>query len=214
MQFSHNDLINVSHMVQSTRMLGPYERSVLWVHGCCFACEGCIAKSMREGPGNPMEINAVADVLCQSPSVEGVTLSGGEPFLQAYALSRLVDVLKARRNLGIIVYTGFTLKELLALRRDEPSIDMLLQKTDLLIDGRYEKELDHGEPLRGSANQVIHLLSERYREEYETCYLHGVRKAEIRVYSSEVQIIGVPSKDVFAAWEGFRQKARGIEYDD
>ena len=79
----------------------------------------------------------------------GITISGGEPFLQAEALISLIRTIKTRRDIGVIVYSGFTLDEL--ERDDEKS--SLLSEIDVLIDGRYIKELDDGRAYVGSSTK-------------------------------------------------------------
>jgi anaerobic ribonucleoside-triphosphate reductase activating protein len=63
-----------------------------------------------------------------------------------------------------MVYSGFTLEELRAGTL-EGAAD-LLANTDLLVDGRYRRELP--ETRRrwvGSSNQVVHHLTDRYAQD-------------------------------------------------
>lgn len=74
--------INISHMESNTTLLGPYERFVIWVHGCCFNCDGCLANNTKVGDGQPVKIRELVGLILKS-NTEGITISGGEPFLQA-----------------------------------------------------------------------------------------------------------------------------------
>lgn len=99
-----------------------------------------------------------AEIVFSRP--DGITISGGEPFLQA---AELADMLRKVADLsgekpGVIIYTGYTLEELETL----PGAQELLALTDILIDGPYIRELDDGKSLRGSSNQRVHFLSDRY----------------------------------------------------
>lgn len=102
-----------------------------------------------------------------SPSVgkvsdtEGITISGGEPFLQAEELATMIDGIKAKRDYGVIIYTGFLKEEL--DKKNENGVQRLLLHADILIDGHYIKELDDGKPYRGSSNQNIYLMTDRYK---------------------------------------------------
>ena len=94
--------------------------------------------------------------------IEGITVSGGEPFDQEDALYALL-VGARMLNLSAVVFTGYTKEELMGkpegrkFFKPSPTID-------ILIDGAYERtEAVQGE-LRGSANQRIILLSNRYNE--------------------------------------------------
>jgi anaerobic ribonucleoside-triphosphate reductase activating protein len=84
---------------------------------------------------------------------DGVTVLGGEPFLQPEGLLALVTVLKSRDQ-HIMLYSGYTLEELHSLYN--PHIVSILKHTDILIDGPFIKELsDNDGEWRGSTNQRI-----------------------------------------------------------
>lgn len=84
MSIYEKSIIKVSHIEESTNLLGPYNRFVIWVHGCCFDCEGCLAENTKNGVYEEVEIDLLAKRVAKSPC-EGITISGGEPFLQANA---------------------------------------------------------------------------------------------------------------------------------
>ena len=92
--------------------------------------------------------------------IEGVTISGGEPFLQAAELNQFVEQL-VQRNLSVMVYTGYTLDSLKACNNKE--IDSLLSKIDILIDGKYDLNIKSSHPWIGSGNQNIYFLSNKYK---------------------------------------------------
>jgi len=94
--------------------------------------------------------------------LEGLTVSGGEPFLQPRGLYDLLRAAREIYGLTTVVYTGFLLEE---LKADERTRE-ILNYTDVLIDGAFEK--DKLEPTllaRGSTNQRFNLLGAGYREE-------------------------------------------------
>ena len=164
MSMYEKSVLRISHIEESTDLLGPYNRFVIWTHGCCFNCEGCLATNTKTGSYHETDVLELADIIAKS-SCEGITVSGGEPFLQVAALLELMRTIKARRNIGVIVYSGFTIDE---IKFDKEKRD-LLNEIDVLIDGKYIKELDDGRAYVGSSNQVIHYLTSRYRivgEEY------------------------------------------------
>ena len=111
MSIYEKSIIKVSHIEESTNLLGPYNRFVIWVHGCCFDCEGCLAENTKNGVYEEVEIDLLAKRVAKSPC-EGITISGGEPFLQANALLNLIRKIKYQRDIGVVVYSGFTLDEL------------------------------------------------------------------------------------------------------
>jgi anaerobic ribonucleoside-triphosphate reductase activating protein len=82
--------------------------------------------------------------------VEGISVSGGEPFEQAEELLELLCLSKAA-GLSRLVYTGFKYEELTG--KEESRIREILSLTDILIDGAYEEESAVDELWAGSANQ-------------------------------------------------------------
>jgi anaerobic ribonucleoside-triphosphate reductase activating protein len=87
-----------------------------------------------------------------NPLLDGVTFSGGEPFMQADALADLAVEIK-KLGLNIITYTGFTFEELFE-NRDKNGWGRLLEMSDYLIDGKFEIDKKDWEiKFRGSSNQ-------------------------------------------------------------
>lgn len=189
-------------------MLGPHLRSALWVHGCCFSCKGCIAKEMNAGPYKECTPEELSYIFLMVKDVEGLTISGGEPFLQARELAVMLDEIKNQRNYGVIIYTGFLKEEL--INNNNNDVQRLLRHTDILIDGHYIQELDDGKPYRGSSNQRINLLTDRYKYIYDD-YYNGTdkRNIEINVEKNNVYMVGIPSKDGIEVWKQFKKKADG-----
>lgn len=199
--------LKISHVEENTELLGPFKRFVIWVWGCCFDCEGCVAQNTRHGAYAEIEAEDLAKKILQS-DCEGVTISGGEPFLQAQELFRLIEIIKQEKNIGVIIYSGFTLNEI----KNNPDFLNLLSVADILIDGRYEKNLDEGRAYIGSSNQVIHYLTDRYKVIGPKFYdKNKKRKAEIKFTSSQAVLIGVPSKEVFKVWQSVKEKTGGTQ---
>ena len=195
-------MIDVSHYERSTELLGPFTRFVVWVHGCCFDCEGCLARNTRFGEYESLSPGELAGEIVKS-GCEGVTISGGEPFLQAGELAEMLRIARAERDIGVIVYSGFTLAEL----RERPDAGSLLALCDILIDGRYVRELDDGRAYVGSSNQTIHYLTPRYERAGREYYSAEKRKCEIKFTEKQAVLIGVPSAGVLEMWQKIKKKA-------
>ncbi|HEY4239032.1 MAG TPA: 4Fe-4S single cluster domain-containing protein [Kofleriaceae bacterium] len=136
-----------------SRANGPGVRFVVWVQGCTLGCAGCFNPTTHDAAsGTSASSEDLLAQLAASP-VEGLTLSGGEPFQQpAFSLS----LLEGARALGLstLVFSGYAL--------DELPDRSLLPFIDVLVDGRYVAGERLGAGLRGSSNQQIRLLSSRY----------------------------------------------------
>lgn len=163
---------------------------------------------MNAGQYKEMTAEELRDVFLKVSDTEGITISGGEPFLQAEELATMIDGIKAKRDYGVIIYTGFLKEEL--DKKNENGVQRLLLHADILIDGHYIKELDDGKPYRGSSNQNIYLMTDRYKSVFND-YYNGTtkRNIEIDVEKDNVYMVGVPSKNGIEVWKQFKRKADG-----
>ncbi len=180
---------------KNVRVLGPGKRYVIWLQGCKKSCPGCMSVESRALDGGYLEnINRLAKRIIGS-ECQGLTVSGGEPFLQATALSKLIDEMKKYKDIGIIIYTGYTYEELCGM--EDAAIRRVLEQTDLLIDGPYIEELNDGKFLRGSSNQRSWFLTDRY-EDVKTDY--GIRQSSVEFYfsSDKICMVGIPAKDIMS----------------
>lgn len=155
-------MMQIHHIEPLTRAEGPGVRFTIWVQGCKNDCKGCYAKDTWPMDGGKKV--SVEDIIRQieqvSSKIEGVTFLGGEPMLQAKALSLTA---KRVRQLGksVITFTGLTLEQI--NENGDEFQKALVAQTDVLIDGPYiEEQRDFGRPLVGSLNQRFHFLTERY----------------------------------------------------
>ena len=193
--------IRYGERIHRTKVLGPYERSVIWVHGCCFSCEGCIGEHYKHGSYSEASPAELAQWFLQDDKISHLTLSGGEPMLQAEALSRMIREIRKYRDTGVIVYTGFTYEALAEKSKEDEGIRSFLDCIDLLIDGPYIKELDNNQPYIGSENQNIILLTDRYRDVYNDYYYSDIgRQVELNFQKDKTMLVGVPGKEQREMW--------------
>lgn len=182
--------LNIHHKEQSSKYLGPYNRFILWLQGCDKNCKGCMSQESRRRDVYHLEsVDDVLNEIKNTPGIEGVTVSGGEAMLQIPALTELLKKIK-QEDLGVIVYTGYTLEQVKQLAGGED----ILQYIDLLIDGPYIEELNDDLPYRGSSNQRLILLSHRYQNDMS--FYQGKRECAVIIKDDSLQMIGVPSKDL------------------
>ncbi|MBR0280957.1 MAG: radical SAM protein [Oscillibacter sp.] len=195
--------LRYSARLERCAVLGPGNRAVFWVFGCCFSCKGCIGERYKTGRSLETTPQEAAEWYLRQ-NADGLTISGGEPMLQADALSETIGLIRAARDCGVIVYTGFVYEEL--LKKHDPDINRFLGQIDLLIDGPYIQDLDHNQPYRGSENQRFLLLTERYRTELET-YYKAARSRQIELHFSEQQTMmaGVPGREQADIWRKIKE---------
>ena len=152
--------VHLHGIIERSRANGPGQRTALWFQGCSLACPGCFNPATHPAGASAVPVDEVIDrILAQGDAIEGVTVSGGEPFEQPEALCALVRGLRQRApRLSILVFSGFTRQEI----ERQPLGPAILAAIDVLIDGRFVERRARGRGLRGSDNQHIHLLTPRY----------------------------------------------------
>ncbi|MCL2234919.1 MAG: anaerobic ribonucleoside-triphosphate reductase activating protein [Defluviitaleaceae bacterium] len=134
---------------------GPGLRFVIFTQGCPHGCKGCHnPESWPIDGGKEFTTKEIIRMLRkEAKTKKGITLSGGEPFLQS---AELVEVARAARDLGldVVCYTGYTYEELMA--ESDPDKLALLDLCHILIDGKYHHEQrDISLRFCGSANQRV-----------------------------------------------------------
>jgi len=163
-----------------SRANGPGARFVVWFQGCTLGCPGCFNPATH-GDGPVSEVGEVIAQLRAAREIEGISLSGGEPFQQPQAALALLE---AARELGLstLAFSGYTLEEATAIAPE------VVAKLDVLIDGRYVAGDRLATGLRGSANQRIRLLTSRYT----LADVEATPVAEIRIgKTGDVVLTGV-----------------------
>ena len=133
---------------------GPGFRYVLFVQGCPHHCPECHnPESWSFEAGTEMSVEEIYKDIKKRPHNTGITFSGGEPFCQVHELLELARIAK-KDGYSLISYTGYTYEEL--IERNDEETNELLSLLDILIDGRYIKELRNLTLLyRGSENQRL-----------------------------------------------------------
>lgn len=182
--------------------LGPGMRFGIWTQGCPRRCPGCMSPNSQPlDQGYVVDVNALADEIINSGRTE-LTISGGEPFIQAEALASIIEKVRETRELGVIIYTGYTFEEILS--NENKFCKNLLNQCDLLVDGAYEEMLNDGKNLRGSSNQRAIVLTDRYKDFIKE---FGSRPAEVEFFFEEEKIcmVGVPSSEIL-------EKFKNIEF--
>jgi anaerobic ribonucleoside-triphosphate reductase activating protein len=183
-------LLNLAEICPATHTLGSNQRFVIWVQGCCFRCVDCISPEwIPQRQATLVEPLQLADYILSVPGTQGLTVSGGEPMLQATALGVLFSYLRERRDLSIMCFTGFTLEQLQA--KSDPAIDLVLGQIDVLIDGQYFPEKNDNKGWRGSSNQVVHFLTSRHLSEAQL-FNERKRDVEIHLQDDSALMVGIP----------------------
>ncbi|MEU4220405.1 4Fe-4S single cluster domain-containing protein [Actinoplanes sp. NPDC026623] len=195
-------------------VLGFGRRAGLWLQGCGIGCDGCVARdTWASDPATEVDIGAVIDWCRTLPAaLDGITISGGEPFDQPEALHELLVALHDWRSgrdraVDLLCYSGRTLG---ALRSGFAAQLGLL---DAVIPGRYLAHRAPGLRWRGSANQQLVPLTplghERYDDDIDRPA--GPTRMQLGTDGERVYHIGVPAPGDLAALEAAMAR-RGLGY--
>lgn len=170
-------LVRLHRYIKSTVVEGPGARACIWMQGCLRKCEGCFASDTWDPKGGYLYDTGelVNDIKSRKNEIEGITIIGGEPFLQ---IRELIYILNEVKLMGLtsIVFTGYEIEEL----ADNIEMNEALQYIDLLIDGPFRlDEFDLSRPWVGSKNQRFIFLTNRYMK--ENFFNENKNKFEIKV---------------------------------
>lgn len=132
---------------------GPGLRYVIFVQGCPHRCKGCHNPETHDfGGGYIANTDEIIEEILQNPLLQGVTLSGGEPFMQPEPLIEIVRAVKEKGK-DVVAYSGFTFEEIVAAGGAKLN---LLKLCDFLIDGKFDiNKRSLALQFRGSSNQRI-----------------------------------------------------------
>ncbi|ALK32315.1 4Fe-4S single cluster domain-containing protein [Burkholderia plantarii] len=146
--------IRVSRLHFPVTTLGPGRRVGIWFQGCSIRCPGCISMDTWASVGGDTTVGAVlAQVGTWLPDVDGITISGGEPFDQPEALLALLQGLRQLSACDVLVYSGYAIESLSAtMARADGLIDALISEP-------FDMAVPQTRPLRGSDNQRLHCLT-------------------------------------------------------
>lgn len=130
---------------------GEGVRYVIFTQGCPHHCPGCHnPETWDEKGGFEISVEELAVDILKHKYIDGITLSGGDPF---YQQDECVELLKLLPNMNVWVYTGFLYEDI----RDT----MLARMADVIVDGPFVEALRCDGKMYGSSNQKIIRKGER-----------------------------------------------------
>ena len=148
--------MRIAGLVQDSIVDGPGFRFTVFTQGCPHNCQGCHNPDTHDPDGGrEMTVKQVIDAMLSNPMTDGLTLSGGDPFVQA---ADCAEIAKAahKNDLNVWTYTGWTYEKLRSLSERDEGIKALLNETDVLVDGPFIlSQKSYDVPWRGSKNQRL-----------------------------------------------------------
>ena len=148
--------MKIAGLIQDSIVDGPGIRFVVFTQGCDIDCKGCHNPDAIDiSGGTEMTVDEIISEMRSNPLTDGLTLSGGEPFMQA-ADCTLVAAAAHESGIDVWVYSGNSFEELINRAKSEPDVEALLNQTDILVDGRFIlSERTLSARWRGSKNQRV-----------------------------------------------------------
>lgn len=131
-------------------------RTVIWTQGCPHHCLGCHNPQTHDVEGGALvDLEEVYEIIDSLEGQDGITFSGGDPFMQPKACSEIAKYAR-KQGYNIWAYTGYTFEQLMNLSKTKPEIMDFLKEIDILVDGKFElSKKSYNTLFRGSSNQRI-----------------------------------------------------------
>ena len=146
--------MRIANWISDSIVDGPGLRLTVFTQGCPHRCPGCHnPETWDPAGGREVPLEELEALLAGNPLLQGLTLSGGEPFLQAGDCASLARRAR-RRGLDVWTYTGYRYEDLVEAGRAD--WEALLAATDVLVDGPFlQAQKSYAALFRGSGNQRL-----------------------------------------------------------
>ena len=140
-------------------------RTVIWTQGCPHHCLGCHNPETWDFDGGALiDLEEVFEAIDLLEGQDGITFSGGDPFMQPEACAQIAKYAK-NKGFNIWSYTGYTFEELIELSKKNKAIMDFLKEIEILVDGRFVlSQKSYSCIFRGSSNQRIIDVSESLKQ--------------------------------------------------
>ncbi len=149
-------VIRLFGLVTDSIVDGPGFRVSIFTQGCPHHCEGCHNPGSHDPKaGKEWTLDEVEKKFTGNPLLDGITLTGGEPFQQPAACAELARRAH-QKGLNVWSYSGYTYEKLRELAKQDEGVNALLSEIDVLVDGPFRLKERSLELLYcGSKNQRI-----------------------------------------------------------
>ncbi|MGN0915863.1 MAG: anaerobic ribonucleoside-triphosphate reductase activating protein [Succinivibrio sp.] len=144
--------LRIAGAINESIVDGPGIRYVVFTQGCLLNCKGCHNPQARPLDGGiEVKLRVLYDEIKENSLVDGVTFSGGEPFLHPEPLYIFANILKSE-GYNLWSYSGYTFEKII---QDKSKL-RFLSLLDVLVDGPFIEDKKSLElDFRGSSNQRI-----------------------------------------------------------
>lgn len=142
--------MRVAGILPCSLVNGEGIRYVIFLQGCPHHCDGCQNPDTWDySGGHEMSIDDIMlDIRHRLPLIDGITLSGGEPFVQQTECIELLKKIKELpEQLDVWIYTGYKYEDIWDTT--------LASMANYIVDGGFEEDKLVVGKFYGSSNQRI-----------------------------------------------------------
>ena len=194
--WNKQNLVYIHRLHYPVTVLGRGKRVGIWFQGCTIRCQGCINEDLQdqneESAVNQEQLFSLLAAY-QNKTLDGITITGGEPFNQPDGLMQVIKITKRLGFGEILVYSGYEYDYLMI------NFPALLKNIDILISGPFIESMPTNKIWRGSDNQKVYLLSPAAQKFYPVSidtleYQDDQRPIQFGFADETLYLIGIPRR--------------------
>ena len=180
--------MQIDRIYYPVKTLGYGKRMGIWTIGCKRKCKNCSNPELwAENPDKDIPVKTITGIIEKyKDKTDGVTITGGEPFLQPDELLSLVEEIRKIGITDILIYTGFSFEELCHNPLTKKIVDLL----GAIVDGEYIDELNDNRGIKGSSNQRLFVIDKSLSERYKD-FESAKRQSEVINNGGKIWSIGI-----------------------
>ncbi len=187
--------MQVDRLLFPVTALGPGNRLAMWMVGCHKRCHKCANPELQMfDKSKNISVEQLEKMILKIDvrRIEGITISGGEPFAQPRDLKKFLQKISSKVE-DILVFSGYTYEELLKMQ--DSDVRECFRYISVLISGEYiDARNDNKTALIASTNQQMYFLKRRFEEKYKK-YMNNGRQIQNVFWKDELMSIGIHNNE-------------------
>lgn len=187
--------MQVDRLLFPVTALGPGNRLAMWMIGCHKRCKKCANPELQMfDKTKDISVEYLKNMILKIgiERIDGITISGGEPFAQPFELKKFLQKISSKVE-DILVFSGYTYEELLKIQ--DSNVQECFKYIGVLISGEYiDEKNDNKTALIASTNQKMYYFRENLRKKYKK-YMDGGRQIQNVFWKDELMSIGIHNSE-------------------
>lgn len=187
--------MQIDRFLYPVTSLGPGNRLCIWTVGCKKRCPMCANPELRRfDKSKELSMPQIKKMLekIDFSKIDGVTISGGEPFCQSKDLYEFLKIIRTKCE-DILIFTGYTYEELMTMK--DIYVDLSMDYISMLVAGEYVNHLnDNKTPLLASTNQEMICFEDSLQKRYLDYQKQG-RQIQNVYMNDEMMSVGIHNRE-------------------